>query len=195
MHERFDEMFNLVSDVFVLLQREHAVTRAMLVRIEDQLRDQFAMLSGISDQVVGVRGVLADMKRLIIRKVNENSRIGCMRDPEFPPPQLSAEEFLNCVQAFGNEFADLPMMQLGSDDEALMGRQLAYANNLALGELRRLARARDVGQLPADVVGVPALLGSVVALRDFLSQQPRACGDLCGRGGPFGARRRCTGIR
>ena len=171
MHDRFDELFNVVMDAFVLLRQEHAITHARLDRIEDRLLDQLYVISGISEQLLGVRGALADMKRLVIEKVNQNSRHGCMRDPALQPPRLSAEQFQDCLEAFRNEFADQPKLQLVSDEAPLMGRQLPYAANLGLGEFRRLAGARDVGQLPSDVVGVKPLIGSIFALRDFLRQQ------------------------
>ena len=51
-------------------------------------------------------------------------------------------------------------------------RNTQYAANLGLGEFRRLAGARDVGQLPSsEVVSVQPFLGAIFALRDFLRQQ------------------------
>ena len=126
MHGRFDELYNVVMDAFVLLRLEHAITHASLDRIEDHLLRQFQMFSSISGQVLDVRDALADMKHLVIEKVNQANRHGCMRDPALRPPQLSADQFQNCLEAFRNEIADLWQLGLTSDEAPLMGRQLPY---------------------------------------------------------------------
>ena len=171
MNERFDQLYDTMTDGFEQLAEQHAITHTMLYRIELRLWEQLDELLKISDQVRDLRSDLFKAKLMVIDKLNQLGLHGCLRDPAFPRPVLSEEEYRDCLEGFKNALADLPALPLSESQVNLMGEHLADAENLALQELRRLMNDRSLGRLPRNVVGVRRLLGTLQVLRDFLVVQ------------------------
>ena len=171
MHERFDQLYATMLDGFEQLTEQHALTHTVLYRIERRLRDQLDALSDISDQLLDVRSDIFDTRLVVIEMLNQVGLRGCLRDSAYPRPELSENEFFDCLEAFRNVLYDLPDLELNATQIDLMARQLASATNLALRQLRRLTDDPTVRPLPRTVVSVRRFLGTILVLRDFLLTQ------------------------